>query len=174
MVGRHSPPVKHGYPELVPPYELRTACLHKVETAMELNRREGAAGRRRVPPETAGKLPNRSARTGGSERVARSLRLDAVAALVLWAVSEHTWWGTLLTFCPRRPFLLPPALLLAASLFLHRPSILTNLLCLALVGGPLMGGRARFDLFAPREPGRARARASSVATCRNSGPTSRL
>lgn len=96
--------------------------------------------------------PPRRSRRGRFARLVRNLSLAtlgfcALATALLWWVSEQTWWGTVFTFCPRHPFLLPPAVLLLLSLAAHRPSIVVNLVSLAIVAGPLMGGRLPLNFF---------------------------
>jgi endonuclease/exonuclease/phosphatase (EEP) superfamily protein YafD len=75
-----------------------------------------------------------------------SLGTIALATVILWAIAERTWWGTVFIFCPHCPFLVPPAILLLVSAFAHRRSFMVNLACLALVAGPLMGGRLPFTM----------------------------
>jgi endonuclease/exonuclease/phosphatase (EEP) superfamily protein YafD len=100
-------------------------------------------------------------------RLVRNLSLatfgfSTLAAVALWGVSERTWWGTVFTFCPRHPFLVPPAVLLLASVVVHRWSIVMNLACLVLVAGPLMGTRLPFKLLSS---GGVDGRGLSVVSC---------
>jgi endonuclease/exonuclease/phosphatase (EEP) superfamily protein YafD len=81
------------------------------------------------------------------------LALIAVATALLWAVSERTWWGSIFTFLPRHVFLVGPALLLVASVFADRRSILINLAGFVMVIGPLMGGHFPVtSLMADKKP----------------------
>jgi endonuclease/exonuclease/phosphatase (EEP) superfamily protein YafD len=70
-----------------------------------------------------------------------SLAVVLLATVVLWVVSERTWWGTSLTFLPRHPFLAVPLLLLVVALFACRRMILVNLTTVLVAAFPLMGGR---------------------------------
>jgi vancomycin resistance protein VanJ len=79
------------------------------------------------------------------------LVIVALAVGVLWIVSERTWWGTLLTFLPRHPFLVAPILLLLVSLFADRRMIVVNLASLVLAAGPLMGARIPLSIVAGNE-----------------------
>jgi endonuclease/exonuclease/phosphatase (EEP) superfamily protein YafD len=79
--------------------------------------------------------------------------LIVVATVVLWAVSERTWWGSIFTFLPRHPFLIAPVLLLIASIVADRWSILVNFAGIAVVVGPLMGGHFSVaSLIAEKRP----------------------
>ena len=76
-----------------------------------------------------------------------------VATILLWAVSERTWWGSIFTFLPRHPFLVAPVLLLMASLVADRWSLFVNCASIAVVVGPLMGGHFSVaSLLAPKTP----------------------
>src|SRR5580704_16885805 len=102
------------------------------------------------PPPTGAVRPNRL------QRVLRfcswmSLATVLAATVVLWLVSEQTWWGTALTFLPRHAFLAMPAVLLVASLFVYRRMIVVNLAGALLAAFPLMG--ARVPLTFPAQDG---------------------
>jgi endonuclease/exonuclease/phosphatase (EEP) superfamily protein YafD len=75
------------------------------------------------------------------------LALIVIATVLLWAVSERTWWGSIFTFLPRHPFLVAPAALLIASIVVDRWSILVNFAGIAVVVGPLMGGHFSIASF---------------------------
>jgi endonuclease/exonuclease/phosphatase (EEP) superfamily protein YafD len=80
-----------------------------------------------------------------------SLTTILAATVVLWFVSEQTWWGTALTFLPRHAFLAMPAVLLVASLLVYRRMIFVNLAAVLVAAIPLMG--ARIPLTLPAEDG---------------------
>lgn len=80
-----------------------------------------------------------------------SLTTILAATVVLWFVSEQTWWGTALTFLPRHAFLAMPALLLVASLLVYRRMIFVNLAAVLVAAFPLMG--ARIPLALPADDG---------------------
>jgi endonuclease/exonuclease/phosphatase family metal-dependent hydrolase len=69
------------------------------------------------------------------------LNLVALCAVsyLIYSVSETWWVGTVLTYAPRTPYLVPTLMLLVASLFWHRPSIGMNLVAAAIVLVPIMG-----------------------------------
>jgi endonuclease/exonuclease/phosphatase family metal-dependent hydrolase len=58
---------------------------------------------------------------------------------ILFVVSEQWWLGTLLTFAPRSPYLIPSVALVFASLFWHRGSLGINLISVLIVLVPIMG-----------------------------------
>ena len=63
----------------------------------------------------------------------------AVVSYLLFVVSETWWVGTVLTYAPRMPYLVPALALLTASFFWHRSSISVNLISAAIVLVPVMG-----------------------------------
>jgi endonuclease/exonuclease/phosphatase (EEP) superfamily protein YafD len=103
-----------------------------------------------VAPSQSGRRPSRLQRV---LRLLSWLSLMAIlaATAVLWFVSEHTWWGTVLTFLPRHAFLAAPALLLIASLFVYRRMIWVNAVGVLVAAFPLMG--ARIPLALPASEG---------------------
>jgi endonuclease/exonuclease/phosphatase (EEP) superfamily protein YafD len=81
-----------------------------------------------------------------------SLLIILAATAALWFVSERTWWGTVFTYVPRHPFLVPPALLLIASFWIDRRMIAVNLAALLVAVFPLMGARIPLSI-PPRSDG---------------------
>lgn len=68
-----------------------------------------------------------------------NLAILCVLSYLLYVVSENWWVGTLLTFAPRSPWLVPTVLLMLMSLIWHRDSIKINLISLLTVLIPIMG-----------------------------------
>jgi endonuclease/exonuclease/phosphatase family metal-dependent hydrolase len=68
------------------------------------------------------------------------INLAAVVVIAGWltCVGERSWIGTVITYLPRSPYLLPSLVLLPAALFWHRSAIAPNLLAAAIVLGLLM------------------------------------
>ncbi len=62
-----------------------------------------------------------------------------VVSFLLYVVSETWWVGTVLTYAPRAPFLVPTMILLVASLFWQRESIGINVVSAIIVLVPIMG-----------------------------------
>lgn len=62
-----------------------------------------------------------------------------LVSYLLYAVSETWWVGTVLTYAPRTPYLIPSIALILASLFWHRGSLGINLISAAIVVVPIMG-----------------------------------
>jgi endonuclease/exonuclease/phosphatase (EEP) superfamily protein YafD len=109
-----------------------------------------------VPGPAAGQPPARAPRLSRLRQLLRlcswaSLTTILAATVVLWFVSEQTWWGTALTFLPRHAFLAMPAVLLVASLLIYRRMIFVNLAAVLVAAFPLMG--ARMPLTLPAEDG---------------------
>ncbi|MHB9132170.1 MAG: endonuclease/exonuclease/phosphatase family protein [Armatimonadota bacterium] len=70
--------------------------------------------------------------------------LNAAALLTLlvieYAVAEHRWWSTLLTYMPQHPFIVLPAILLFIALILRRwRSVVWNALAITLCTFTLLG-----------------------------------
>ena len=62
-----------------------------------------------------------------------------VISYFLFVVSEQSWIGTLLTYAPRAPYLIPSLALLVASLFWNRAWLGINLISTLIVLVPIMG-----------------------------------
>ena len=75
-----------------------------------------------------------------------------VVSYLLYVVSETWWVGTVLTYAPRTPYLIPTLMLLAASLFWHRASIGINLIAAAIVLVPIMGLSIPLELLLNGSP----------------------
>jgi vancomycin resistance protein VanJ len=103
-------------------------------------------------PKAGGSVKPRLSRLQRVLRVLSWLSLAVVisATVVLWVVSERTWWGTALTFLPRHPFLAAPLLLLVVSLFAYRRMILVNLAAVLVAAFPLMGARIPLSFPTPQ------------------------
>ncbi len=76
-----------------------------------------------------------------------NLALLCVVSYLLYAVSETWWVGTVLTYAPRMPYLLPTIVLLVASLIWHRESLGINLVSLLIVLVPVMGLSLPLELW---------------------------
>ena len=66
---------------------------------------------------------------------------------LLYLVSETWWVGTVLTYSPRAPLLIPTLILLLASLIWHRYSLGMNLVSAGIVLVPIMGLSLPLDLW---------------------------
>lgn len=102
-----------------------------------------------APSDKASIPPRKVRRWGRTVRIASvvDFALIMVATVILWAVSERTWWGSIFTFLPRHVFLIAPLLLLVCSVLADRWSILVNLAGIVVVIGPLMGGHFSVAAF---------------------------
>lgn len=80
-------------------------------------------------------------RAGGLVLTLSCLNFIALCAItyILLGISEQWWFGTLLTFAPRSPYLAPSLALVVASLFWHRGSLGINLISVMIVLIPIMG-----------------------------------
>ncbi len=76
-----------------------------------------------------------------------NLLVLSVVSYLLYVVSETWWVGTVLTYAPRTPYLVPTLMLLVASLLWHRPSIGMNLVSTAIVLVPVMGLSIPLELW---------------------------
>jgi endonuclease/exonuclease/phosphatase family metal-dependent hydrolase len=68
-----------------------------------------------------------------------NLLLLCAVSYVLYAISETWWIGTVLTYAPKAPFVVPTLMLVVASLFWNRESLGINLVSMAIVLVPVMG-----------------------------------
>ena len=75
-----------------------------------------------------------------------------VVSYLLYGISETWWVGTVLTYAPRLPYLVPTVLLLLASLIWHRESFGINFVSLLIVLVPIMGLSLPFDLWLNGSP----------------------
>ena len=66
---------------------------------------------------------------------------------LLYLVSETWWVGTVLTYSPRAPLLIPTLILLLAALIWHRYSLGMNLVSAGIVLVPIMGLSLPLDLW---------------------------
>jgi endonuclease/exonuclease/phosphatase family metal-dependent hydrolase len=84
------------------------------------------------------------------------VNLAGIVALwgALWGVSDQTWFGTVLLYLPRSPYLLPACLLSLAAGVWNRRALCINLLAAAIVLGPIMGWHGN-PLLLGRIPPRA-------------------
>lgn len=81
-----------------------------------------------------------SAPTEGPSALTRTIALCSLANLFLllgcawliWQTSETWWVGSLLTFLPREPLLIPTVVLVCASSIWHRPSLLFHALSISV------------------------------------------
>ena len=70
-----------------------------------------------------------------------------VVSYLLYSVSETWWVGTVLTYAPRTPYLVPTLMLMFASLFWHRESLGINVVSLLIVLVPVMGLSLPLELW---------------------------
>ena len=84
---------------------------------------------------------------------------------LIYGVSETWWVGTVLTYAPRAPYLIPSIVLLVASLCWHRESIGINLVSAAVVLVPIMGLAVPLELWMNGPPKADEAISLTILSC---------
>ncbi len=116
-----------------------------------------------ISPTNSAQMPPSSRRGARIVWALSGLNLALVIGLLLllFVISERWWVGTVVTYLPRSPWLVPSIVLSVAGWLWHRPSLWANLLAFLLVLGPVMEFRAPW--LADTRPGpRAAATAPSL------------
>ena len=94
-----------------------------------------------------------------------NLLVLSIVNYLIYIVSETWWAGTVVTYAPRTPYVIPAIILLFASLIWHRPSIGMNLVSVGIALVPVMGLSIPFGLWMNGSPKIEGATSLTIVSC---------